>query len=152
VILPGTGRGTAAGGGGGVRQIPRAEVSTARQLRRTMSLPEVLLWQRLRGSRTGAKFRRQHPIGPYIVDFYCSEAGLIIEVDGEAHDRGERPGRDGARAAFLAENGYRVVRVPASDVLRDADGVATAVVSLASRPLHHSPAASGPPPRAEEDL
>jgi very-short-patch-repair endonuclease len=59
----------------------------ARALRRKMSLPEVVLWQALRrGQVAGLRFRRQHPIGPYILDFYCLSARLAIEVDGFAHD------------------------------------------------------------------
>ncbi|MFW2830880.1 endonuclease domain-containing protein [Sphingomonas sp. ID0503] len=116
-----------------------------------MSLPEVLLWERLRGSKTGAKFRRQHPVGPYVADFYCRLAKLVIEVDGEAHDRADRPIHDAHRDAFLKENGYRVLRILASDVLRDVDGVASSIAALVTRPLHHQPAAGGPPPRAGED-
>ncbi|HEX8527090.1 endonuclease domain-containing protein [Allosphingosinicella sp.] len=64
-----------------------------------MSLPEVLLWQQLRGEPAGLKFRRQHPTGPYDIDFYCSDARLAIEVDGEGHNRGDRPARDMARTS-----------------------------------------------------
>ena len=63
----------------------------AQSLRREMSLPELLLWQALRRHGAGFKWRKQHPAGPYIVDFYCDALKLCIEVDGEAHDRGERP-------------------------------------------------------------
>jgi len=148
-LLPGTGRGTAEGGGGGAPQTRRPEVTTARKLRRDMSLPEVLLWQRLRG-KVGVKFRRQHPIGNYVVDFYCREAALAIEIDGEAHSRGDRPVRDDRRDAFLKENGYQVLHIPASEVLADADRVATSIASLVARPLHHP--ADGPPPRSGEDF
>jgi very-short-patch-repair endonuclease len=127
----------------------RPETKTARTLRREMSLPEVLLWQRLRGGKAGAKFRRQHPIGPYVVDLYCRDAQLVIEIDGEAHDRGQRPRGDGLRDAFLVENGYRVLHLPAIDVLRDADGTAAAIVALVESPLHRP--AGGPPPRSGED-
>ncbi|WP_347233084.1 endonuclease domain-containing protein [Sphingomonas glacialis] len=63
-----------------------------------MSLPEVLLWQVLRTRPDGHRFRRQAPAGDYVLDFYCAPARLAIEVDGEAHSRGDRPARDGARA------------------------------------------------------
>ena len=72
---------------------------TSRALRRTMSLPEVLLWQQLKGKATGRKWRKQHPAGPYSLDFYCDGAKLCVEVDGEAHDRGDRPAKDAARDA-----------------------------------------------------
>ena len=138
------------GGGGGGRQLPRPEVSTARRLRREMSLPEVLLWQRLRGAAAGAKFTRQHPIGPYVADFCCTAARLVIEVDGAAHDAGDRPERDDERERFLVQNGYQVIRVPAADVMRDADAVAASVAALVAAPLHRP--ADGPPPRTGEDL
>ncbi|MBA3880196.1 MAG: hypothetical protein C0500_10835 [Sphingobium sp.] len=148
MILPGTGRGTAEGGGGGL-PLRRPEVYVARKLRRSMSLPEVLLWEALRSSKLGAKFRRQHPIGPYVVDFYCRTASLVIEVDGEAHERGDRPNRDAGRDRFLCENGYRVFRVAASRVLREIEAVITAISAEVAAPLHH--ASHGPPPRTGED-
>ncbi|MBY0521100.1 MAG: DUF559 domain-containing protein [Sphingomonas sp.] len=137
-------------GGGGVPQLRRPEVYTARKLRREMSLPEVLIWQRVRGGQAGLKFRKQHPIGPYVVDFYCRQGSLVIEVDGEAHDRGDRPVRDEASDAFLTENGYRILRVPARDILRDVDGAVAAIVAFAEAPLHRP--SDGPPPRAGEDF
>jgi very-short-patch-repair endonuclease len=115
-----------------------------------MTLPEVLLWQRLRGGQAGPKFRRQHPIGPYIADFYCVAARLVIEVDGEIHAGRTEQDRD--RDRFLRENGYEVLRLRAADVLKNVDVAAEAIASLAARPLHHRPAAGGPPPRAGEDL
>ena len=64
----------------------KATVKLARKLRSEMSLPEVLLWRELRLRPGGYKFRRQHPAGPYVLDFYCAALGLAIEVDGMAHD------------------------------------------------------------------
>ena len=101
-----------------------------------MSLPEVLLWQRLKGGPQGVSFRKQHPIGPYRVDFYCAAAKMVVEIDGVAHDMGDRPERDAVRTRALMEKGYRVLRIPAVDVLRDPDGVAASIVGSASRPLH----------------
>jgi very-short-patch-repair endonuclease len=140
-----------AGGGGGRATLRRPTVYAARRLRRTMSLPEALLWQRLRGAPEGMAFRKQHPIDPYVADFYCSAARLVIEVDGEAHDRGERPQRDEARAAFLHERGYRLLRIVAADVLNDPDSVAASIVAYAADPLHHRAARGFPPPRPGED-
>lgn len=122
-----------------------ANVLTARRLRRTMSLPEVLLWERLRRRAGGLKFRRQHPVGRYVIDFYCASARLVVEVDGEAHDRGDRPARDAARDAFLQSRGLQVLHVPARDVLADPDAAADAVIR-AGLPLHRP--AGGPPPHA----
>ncbi|WNO53581.1 endonuclease domain-containing protein [Stakelama saccharophila] len=151
VILPGTGRGTAPAGrgGGGVPPARRPEVVVARKLRRKLTLPEAMLWRRLRGGATGVKFRRQHPIGPYIVDFYCPRARLAIEIDGSVHDGTATSERDASRDRFLSENGYRVVRIGANDVMRDLDATIASIVSLAAVPLHH--ASHGPPPRAGED-
>jgi very-short-patch-repair endonuclease len=141
--------GTAEGGGGGVPQAHRPEVYNARKLRKEMSLPEVQLWQRLRGGKAGLKFRRQHPIGPYIVDFYCRAAALAIEVDGEAHNRSDRPARDERRDTFLKENGVDVLHVAAARILKDPDAAAEAIVAYAARPLHHP--SDGPPPRSGEE-
>ena len=130
----------------------RPEVSIARKLRRDLSLPEVLLWQRLRGNQAGLKFRRQHPIGPYVVDFYCAALKTVVEIDGEAHSRADRPARDMVRDGFIVENGFRVVRVAARRVLNDPDAAADAIVAYIARPLHPLPEeAKGPPPRAGEE-
>lgn len=126
-------------------------VRRARRLRREMSLPEVLLWQVLNQRPGTLKFRRQHACGPYDLDFFCNDARLAIEVDGEAHDRGDRPGRDAARDAWLLNAGIRTYRVPARDVLNDLERVVHGVVAaaLARLPLHHPAAPGGPPPRGE---
>ena len=148
MILPGTGRGTGEAGGGGA-SLRKDTVYTARKLRRTMTLPEVMLWQRLRGSHLGVKVRRQHPIGPYIVDFYVREWRLVIEVDGEAHNSLERSRRDEGRDKFLKLNGSRVLRVAAVDVMHNVDGVVEEILAHAENPLHHP--TDGPPPRPGED-
>ncbi|MEJ5094625.1 MULTISPECIES: endonuclease domain-containing protein [Sphingomonas] len=136
-------------GGGGAPRTLRPEVAQARSLRRQMTLPEVLLWQQLRGSQLGVRFRRQHPVGPYIVDFFCASASLAVEVDGTAHDYGDRPARDAERDRFLSDNGIDVLRLCASDVLRDIGSVLAAIAARVARPLHQP--AAGPPPRAGEE-
>jgi very-short-patch-repair endonuclease len=113
-----------------------------------MSLPEVLLWQRLRGKASGVKFRRQQPIGPYVVDFFAGQQGLIVEIDGASHEG--RQSYDAVRDAYLNAKGFRVLRIAAADVLRDPDGVAASIVALVAPPLHQP--AAGPPPPAGEDL
>ena len=107
--------------------LPR-NVPAARQHRRALSLPEVLLWDRLRRSPGGVKFRRQHPVGAYVLDFYCAKTKLGIEIDGIAHDMGDRPVRDVQRDAWLAEQGIMVVRIPADEVLKSPDDVADMLV------------------------
>ena len=141
-------RGAQRRGGGGVPRTLRPEVAIARRLRREMTYPEVLLWQQLRGQALGLKFRKQHPVGPYVVDFCCLSSRLIVEVDGAAHD-GERAAHDEMRIRLIRENGFRVLRVAAVDVTRDMDAVVAAIVSTTETPLHH--ALHGPPPRAGED-
>ena len=90
----------------------------ARRLRREMSLPEVLLWQHLRGAQlAGLRFRRQHPVGTYILDFYCADHRLCIEIDGSAHDSPERAAHDARREVWLNSQGIRVIRFAASDIL-----------------------------------
>ena len=108
-------------------------VLRARSLRREMTLPEGLLWRELRLRPEGFKFRRQHPIGPVVVDFYCPAAKLVIEVDGEAHGMGDNPRRDIERDAWLRREGLRVLRIPASDVLRDLVSVVTQILAECRR-------------------
>ena len=119
----------------------------ARRLRRDLSLPEKLLWVRLR--QADVRFRRQHPIGAYVLDFYCPAMKLAIEVDGAAHDFGNRPQRDEIRIAWLQGRSIDVLRISAKEVLADPDEIAGAIIRLCTlEPLHHSPSASGAPPRA----
>jgi very-short-patch-repair endonuclease len=112
-----------------------------------MSLPEVLLWRILRSRPGGLKFRRQHPLGFYVLDFFCRDAGLAIEIDGEAHNRGSRPQKDIARDEALCLQGILTLRINAADVLRDLEAVVLHIVEIASErvPLHQPSA--GPPPR-----
>ncbi|MGA9581996.1 MAG: endonuclease domain-containing protein [Allosphingosinicella sp.] len=123
-------------------------VRQSRRLRRRMSLPEILLWRELRASPGDLKFRRQHPTGPYSLDFYCGDARLAIEVDGEAHGRGDRPSRDRARDAWLARAGIDTLRIPARDVLYDLEAALRGILveAIARLPLHHPAAPGGPPP------
>ena len=104
-------------------------VLRARALRRDMTLPESLLWRVLRERPEGLKFRRQHPIGNYIVDFYCPAARLVIEIDGISHSMGDRPQRDRRRDEWLKSRGLRILRFPAADVMKDMSSVVAAIVS-----------------------
>jgi len=101
----------------------------ARRLRRELSLPEGLLWRELRRQPSGVKIRRQHPLGPYVLDFYCAGAKLAIEIDGIAHDMGNRPERDMARDTFVRAQGTDVLRIPASVVLKSPIDAAEAVIA-----------------------
>ena len=120
-------------------------VARARQLRRNLSLPERMLWLRIKGS--DIHFRKQHPIGDYILDFYCASARLAIEVDGFAHVTANRPQRDEVRTEWLSNAGIEVLRIPAKDILADPDAVADALIRLCSKLLHPPRLpGDGPPP------
>ena len=121
----------------------RSTVKKARTLRRALTLPEVLLWQALRTRPGGLKFRRQHPAGPYVLDFYCEAALKGIEVDGMVHDMGEHPARDEMRDARLKELGISIIRIPARDVLHSVDDVVRLLIAQC-QPLHRP--SDGPPP------
>jgi very-short-patch-repair endonuclease len=96
----------------------------ARVLRRNQTDAEKNLWSRLRNSRLdGAKFRRQQPIGNYIVDFISFEKKLIVEVDGGQHNDSPKRADDIQRTIYLESRGYRVIRFWNSDVLENIDGV-----------------------------
>jgi very-short-patch-repair endonuclease len=103
-------------------------VERARRLRREMSLPEVLLWRILKTKPMGVKFRNQHPLGGFVVDFYCHAAKTAFEIDGIAHDMGDQPEFDEQHGAQLARLGIEVVRIAAKDVLKDPEGIAEAMV------------------------
>jgi very-short-patch-repair endonuclease len=112
---------------------PAQTFRKAKRLRRVMSPPEVLLWNRLRQRAPGKPvFRRQHPIGPYVLDFYCAAAHLAVEIDGISHDMGERPQRDAQREAWLKQHGVTVIRFSASDLMRSLDEAAAAILQFAS--------------------
>ncbi len=129
---------------------PKQTQMLAKRLRRRMSLPEVLLWRELRKRPAGLKFRRQHPAGGYVLDFFCAERQLAVEIDGEAHGRGDRPERDAARDQWLISHGTKVIRFPAREVLNDVEAVVIHIVRIA-RGDYPSTAFGGPPPPPGED-
>ncbi len=114
------------------RRIPR-DVNKARELRDNLSLPEALLWRLLKGSPEGVHFRSQHPLGPYVLDFYCARAKVAFEIDGIAHDMGNRPERDERRDAWLRSEGIEVVRIAAREVLAGPEVVAESMVRYCLR-------------------
>jgi very-short-patch-repair endonuclease len=98
-----------------------------------MSLPEVLLWQAVRRKAlAGLRFRRQAPMGPFILDFYCEEVRLAVEVDGHGHNVGDQPERDERRDEWLARQGVRVLRLPAELVLKDIESALGTIEAWAS--------------------
>jgi very-short-patch-repair endonuclease len=93
-----------------------------------MSVPELMLWNAIRrGQLDGLKFRRQHPIGPYVLDFYCPSARLDVEIDGQSHYTEDRPEKDAARDRWLARQGVMTLRIPASWLLSSVDSALLAI-------------------------
>ena len=121
--------------------------SRAKQLRQTMTRAETLLWRYLKANRMdGIGFRRQTPIGNYIVDFVCFSANLVVELDGEPHDFEERQNADQRRDAFLAAEGFRVLRFTNGQVMSNLEGVVEAIRQAISFGASGSPL-SPPLPR-----
>ena len=113
-------------------EAPRESIRRARRLRRELSPPEARLWIALRGRNLeGLKFRRQHPIGPYVLDFYCDSAKLAVEIDGYAHATADRPSRDERRDAWLSSRGILTLRIDARDVRDEFDGVVGLILAIA---------------------
>ncbi len=109
-------------------EAPPKTIKRAKELRRNLTLPEVILWRELRGRKLdGARFRRQHPIGPFILDFYCDEAKLAVEVDGNSHQLPAQAQHDRRRTAWLEARGVAVLRVYARDVLENLEGAVSMI-------------------------
>ena len=105
----------------------------AAKMRRALTPPEARLWACLKGGRLeGIKFRRQHPVGPYILDFYCPAAKLAVEVDGGIHDIEGRALRDVRRTVWLWAQGIEVVRFTALSVRDNLDGILALLAAKAS--------------------
>lgn len=88
----------------------------AREMRHPQTPAEATLWRATRNRNLGYKFRRQHPIDRFIIDFYCAQAKLCIEIDGESHLEADQMEYDAARTEFLERLGYRVIRFTNNDV------------------------------------
>jgi len=100
----------------------------AKKLRKNMTDAERLLWRHLRNRELGGyKFRRQRPIGPYIVDFVCIEKKLVVEVDGGQH--AGQVELDTKRSGYLKEKGYRVLRFWNNEVLKETESALTVILS-----------------------
>ena len=104
--------------------MPTVTRSNARRLREEMTDSEQAMWRRLRGSQLGGfKFRLQHPVPPYVVDFYCDRARLAVELDGSQHS----PAADAVRSAFLRSQGITILRFGSNDVLQQMEAVIEAI-------------------------
>jgi very-short-patch-repair endonuclease len=95
----------------------------ARDLRHPLTPAEHKIWERVRDSQLGYKLRRQHVIGKFIPDFYCAQAKLLIEIDGDTHVEPDQADYDAARTAWLEERGYRVIRFDNRRVHQNLEGV-----------------------------
>ena len=106
----------------------------AREMRHVPSRAENRLWQKLRRHQlSGLKFRRQHPVDRYILDFYCAEANLVVEIDGPTHDYTVEA--DAARQRFLESLGLTVLRFSNQDVMQNLEGVLRTICAHAGRSL-----------------
>jgi len=121
--------------------LPTKTRQHARELRQRGTDAERKLWYHLRGGRlNGMKFRRQHPIPPYVVDFYCDAHKLVVELDGAQHNEGV----DRERSRFLAAQGLKILRYWDNEVLQQADAVLAAIVDVAeNRTLTPTPLPKG---------
>ncbi|BDU15424.1 endonuclease domain-containing protein [Lysobacter auxotrophicus] len=121
----------------------------ARELRRGMTDSEQALWQRLRSGQLGGyKFRRQHPFIPYVVDFFCERAGLVVEIDGSQHSAQN----DATRTRFIESKGVRIVRFHSNEVLLYMDAVLEAIVNHLDTPtLTPTPVPEGEGLKAKAD-
>ena len=103
-------------------------------MRQHPTVTEAILWQRLRHKRVGGfRFRRQHPIGRFIVDFYCAEKKLVVEVDGETHSQLGSEEYDSQRQLFLQHMGLKVLRFANEQVIGETDAVVEAIAEELNR-------------------
>jgi very-short-patch-repair endonuclease len=120
----------------------------ARTLRKQMTDAERLLWRHLRNRELGGwKFRRQYPVGSFIVDFICVEKNVVIEVDGGQH--AENEALDLQRSAYLNKMGYRVLRFWNNEVLQETEAVLEAIFANLANDKQNSPSPHPSPPSGE---
>ena len=125
--------------------MPHATVSEqqrhrVKHLRRAITRAEILLWRYLKAHRLdGLAFRRQEPIGRYVVDFVCHAARLIVELDGSTHDFDARQHHDATRDAWLASRGYVILRFTNEQVLSALEGVLTVIRETAAARIRSTP-------------
>ena len=117
----------------------------ARHLRYQLTECERLLWRQLRNrGLAGFKFRRQHPCPPYVLDFYCAELRLVVELDGGQHFDEAGRAKDRLRTAYLQHHGLEVLRFSNLDVIRNLEGVLTEILSwIETRTSHPNPLPNG---------
>jgi very-short-patch-repair endonuclease len=123
-----------------IRGTSRVVEQAARDMRREPTRAEETLWAALRRQQVdGLRFRRQHPVGRFVLDFYCPSCKLVVEVDGDVHD--EQTERDAARTAVLEAHGYRVLRFRNAQVIHELPWVVQTIAAVAAevRNEHRQP-------------
>ena len=116
--------------------VPKELLKHARRNRKNQTRAETLLWQSVRNRKFHRwKFRRQHPISGFVLDFYCAETRVAVELDGVHHTFEDQKRYDENRTAILAEYGIRVLRIPNSDVLDNKEKVLQRIADFTSSPL-----------------
>jgi very-short-patch-repair endonuclease len=125
----------------------------SRELRQPLTPAEAVLWRHLRNRKLAYKFRRQHQIDRFIIDFYCAEARVCIEIDGSQHFEPEQEEYDMVRTTFLEELGYEVIRFTNHDVRSDLNAVVDEIVRVIESRLspHHNPLPIGRGSRSDNE-
>ena len=109
-------------------------VKRARRMRQALSPPELALWSQIKGRKLeGIAFRRQHPVGVYILDFYCEAARLAVEIDGFSHGVGDAPAYDARRDAWLREQGIDTLRLSARAIMDDLGAMLSVILAEVRR-------------------
>src|SRR5258708_13356113 len=116
--------------------VSKRQRSNAKALRQRMTRAETLLWRYLKANHfDGLSFRRQTPMGPYIVDFVCHAARVVVELDGDTHDFEAQQRDDGVRDAWLEARGYVVPRFTNKDLLSTLEGVLMTIRQVSTPPI-----------------
>jgi very-short-patch-repair endonuclease len=124
--------------------VPVPLLEAARSLRKNMTDAEQLIWHCLRRKQLGGfRFRRQHPVGRFVLDFFCCEAKLAIELDGAQHNEPDARLRDNERTSFLQQDGFRVIGFWNNEVLENLEGVLEKIYSLLQHPPPNLPPLGG---------
>lgn len=112
------------------RRIHPVILARAREMRQPQTPAEATLWRNLRNRKLRYKFRRQHPIYRFIIDFYCAEAKLLIEIDGDSHLEKDQIEYDKVRTEYLEELGYKVIRFTNDDVRYNINAVIAKIIKV----------------------
>lgn len=121
-----------------------AVFENAKHLRNNMTAAELVLWMHLRAGIGGCKFRRQHPVGMYIADFYCHKAKLVVEVDGSIHNTEAVKHNDQAKETYLINNGFNLLRFKNQEIMTKIEEVLTKITTTVNKKIYkHTPEIGG---------